>query len=82
MSVITMTQMNYVKRIGLDTYRIQNRGGKGIKGMQTREEDVVTKLFLSSNHSYLLYFTDMGRFIEQRHTTYQRQAELLRVLLL
>ena len=58
MSVITMTQMNYVKRIGLDTYRIQNRGGKG---MQTREEDVVTKLFLSSNHSYLLYFTDMGR---------------------
>ena len=61
MSVITMTQMNYVKRIGLDTYRIQNRGGKGIKGMQTREEDVVTKLFLSSNHSYLLYFTDMGR---------------------
>ena len=61
LSVITMTQMNYVKRIGLDTYRIQNRGGKGIKGMQTREEDVVTKLFLSSNHSYLLYFTDMGR---------------------
>ena len=38
MSVITMTQMNYVKRIGLDTYRIQNRGGKGIKGMQTRED--------------------------------------------
>lgn len=60
-SVITMTQLNYVKRIGLDSYRIQNRGGKGIKGMQTRDEDVVTKLFLSSNHSYLLYFTDKGR---------------------
>ena len=61
MSVITMTSMNYIKRIPLDTYKSQNRGGKGIIGMQTRNEDSVTSLFLSSNHTVLLYFTNTGR---------------------
>lgn len=61
MSVITMTHLNYIKRIPLDTYKSQNRGGKGIVGLQTREEDVVKNLFLSSNHSYLLFFTSMGK---------------------
>jgi len=61
MSVITMTQMDYVKRIPLSTYKIQNRGGKGIIGMQTREEDFVKSLFLSSNHSYILFFTNKGK---------------------
>lgn len=61
MSVITMTQMNYIKRIPLDTYKIQNRGGKGIIGMQTRDEDFVKRLFLSSNHSYILFFTNKGK---------------------
>lgn len=61
MSVITMTQMNYVKRIPLDTYKSQNRGGRGIIGMQTRDEDSVKKIFLSSNHSYILYFTNKGK---------------------
>jgi DNA gyrase subunit A len=61
MSVITMTSMNYIKRIPLDTYKSQNRGGKGIIGMQTRDEDCVKSLFLSSNHSHILYFTDTGR---------------------
>ena len=61
MSVITMTSMNYIKRIPLDTYKSQNRGGKGIIGMQTRDEDSVTSLFLSSNHTSLLYFTNTGR---------------------
>ena len=61
MSVITMTSMNYIKRLPLDTYKSQNRGGKGIIGMQTREEDYVKDLFLSSNHSNMLYFTDMGK---------------------
>ncbi len=61
MSVITMTHLNYIKRIPLSTYKSQNRGGKGIIGMQTRDEDAVKDLFLSSNHSYLLFFTNMGK---------------------
>lgn len=61
MSVITMTSMNYIKRIPLDTYKSQNRGGKGIIGMQTRDEDCVTNIFLSSNHNHILYFTNTGR---------------------
>lgn len=61
MSVITMTSMNYIKRIPLDTYKSQNRGGKGIIGMQTRDEDCVTSIFLSSNHNHILYFTNTGR---------------------
>ena len=58
MSVITMTHLNYVKRIPLDTYRAQHRGGKGIIGLQMREEDYVRQLFVSSNHSYILFFTN------------------------
>jgi DNA gyrase subunit A len=61
MSVITMTNLNYVKRIPLDTYKSQNRGGKGIKGMETREEDFVKSLFISSNHTSILYFTNKGK---------------------
>ncbi len=61
MSVITMTHLNYIKRIPLSTYKSQHRGGKGIIGMQTRDEDAVKNLFLSSNHSYLLFFTNMGK---------------------
>ncbi len=61
MSVITMSHLNYIKRISLDSYRSQNRGGKGIIGMQTRDEDFVQRLFLSSNHSYILFFTSKGK---------------------
>ncbi len=61
MSVITMSHLNYIKRISLDNYKSQNRGGKGIIGMQTRDEDFVQKLFLSSNHSYILFFTSKGK---------------------
>lgn len=61
MSVITMTRLNYVKRIPLDTYKSQNRGGRGIMGMTTRDEDCVQNIFLSSNHNVLLYFTNKGK---------------------
>lgn len=61
MSVITLTHFNYIKRIPLSTYKSQNRGGKGIMGMQTREEDFVKNLFLSSNHSHILFFTNKGK---------------------
>ena len=61
MSVVTMTRLNYIKRIPLDTYKSQNRGGRGIIGMTTRDEDSVQRIFLSSNHSHLLYFTNKGK---------------------
>ncbi|NLL70973.1 MAG: DNA gyrase subunit A [Epulopiscium sp.] len=60
-SVITMTHLGYVKRIPLNTYRSQNRGGRGIKGMQTREEDFVENLFITSTHNYILFFTNKGK---------------------
>lgn len=61
MSVITMTRFNYIKRIPLDTYKSQNRGGRGVMGMATRDEDCVQRIILSSNHSNLLYFTNKGK---------------------
>ena len=60
-SVIAMTNLNYIKRTPLDTYKSQNRGGRGIMGMQTREEDAVTRLFVCSTHDYLMFFTNFGR---------------------
>lgn len=66
MSVITMTHLNYVKRIPLDTYRAQHRGGKGIIGLQMREEDYVRQLFVSSNHSYILFFTNKGKVYRKK----------------
>ena len=59
--VITMTHTGYVKRTPLGTYRNQGRGGKGRIGMRTREEDVVTNLYVASTHSYMLVFTDRGK---------------------
>lgn len=60
-SVITLTHMNYVKRTPLDTYKSQNRGGKGIIGMQTRDEDFIKDLFVSSTHDTMLFFTNIGK---------------------
>ena len=61
MCVITMTHLGYIKRLPLNTYKSQNRGGKGIMGMQTREEDVVKNMFITNTHSFLLYFTNKGK---------------------
>lgn len=61
MSVVTMTYLNYAKRCPLTTYKSQNRGGKGIMGMQTREDDIVRGMFLASNHTTILFFTNAGR---------------------
>lgn len=65
-SVITLSHMNYVKRIALDTYRSQGRGGRGVVGMQTREEDFVKDLFVASAHDYILFFTSKGRVFSKR----------------
>lgn len=61
MSVITMTYMDYIKRLPLSTYKSQNRGGRGIMGMQTRDEDIVKDLFVTNTHANLLYFTNKGK---------------------
>ncbi|MCL2674004.1 MAG: DNA gyrase subunit A [Defluviitaleaceae bacterium] len=66
MSVITFSYMDYVKRIPLSTYRAQNRGGKGVMGMQIREEDFVKDLVVASTHDYILYFTNMGRVFQTK----------------
>ena len=59
--VITMTKLGYIKRMTTDTFKSQNRGGKGIKGMQTIKEDYVEELFMTSTHNYIMFFTNTGR---------------------
>src|SRR6185436_19490445 len=59
--VITVTHTGYLKRTPSSVYRNQGRGGKGRIGMKTRDEDVVTKVFVANTHSYVLVFTDRGR---------------------
>lgn len=59
--VLTLTQFGYVKRLAVDTYKIQRRGGRGVAGMSRREEDVATEMFIINSHDYVLFFTDKGR---------------------
>ncbi len=65
-SVITMTHVGYVKRLPADTYRAQRRGGKGITGLQTREEDFVENIITCSTHDHLLFFTNKGRMYRMK----------------
>ncbi|MDD2665506.1 MAG: DNA gyrase subunit A [Methanocellales archaeon] len=67
--VVTLTNGGYIKRIPVETYRSQRRGGRGIKGMETKDEDFVEDLFVASTHDYLLFFTDQGRM--HRLKTYE-----------
>ena len=59
--VVTMTHLGYIKRMTSDNFRSQNRGGKGIKGMQTIDEDYIEDLFMTNTHHYLMFFTNTGR---------------------
>lgn len=59
--VLTLTRFGYVKRLAVDTYKIQRRGGRGVSGMSRREEDVATEMFIINSHDYVLFFTDKGR---------------------
>ena len=59
--VITKTQNGYIKRLPADTYNVQNRGGKGITGMTTREDDIVENMFVCSSHDYIMLFSNLGR---------------------
>ncbi|MCM1086529.1 MAG: DNA gyrase subunit A [Muribaculaceae bacterium] len=60
-TVIAMTSLGYVKRMTVDNFKAQNRGGKGIKGMQTIEEDYIEDLLMTTTHNYLMFFTNYGR---------------------
>ncbi len=60
-TVIAMTSLGYIKRMTVDNFHSQNRGGKGIKGMQTIEDDYIEDLLMTSTHNYLMFFTNMGR---------------------
>lgn len=64
--VVTITNGGYIKRIPLNTYTMQRRGGRGIIGMETKEEDFVENLFISSTHNYILFFTNRGRLYWQK----------------
>ena len=64
--VVTITDGGYIKRIPLDTYTMQRRGGRGIIGMEMKEEDFVENLFISSTHNYILFFTNLGRLYWQK----------------
>jgi len=59
--VVTITRSGYIKRTHVEAYRSQKRGGKGVMGMETKEEDIVEDLFVASTHSYLLFFTNKGK---------------------
>ena len=60
-TVITMTKLGYIKRMTVDNFRSQNRCGKGIKGMQTIEDDYIDELLMTTTHHYLMFFTNMGK---------------------
>jgi DNA gyrase subunit A len=59
--VVTITRSGYIKRTHIEAYRSQRRGGKGVTGMETKEEDIVEDLFVASTHAFLLFFTNLGK---------------------
>ena len=60
-TVITMTKLGYIKRMSVDNFKAQNRGGKGIKGMETIDDDYIEELLMTTSHNYLMFFTNFGR---------------------
>ena len=82
-SVITLTNKGYIKRLPADTYKTQNRGGTGIKGMATNEEDFVEHLINATTHDYILFFTNMGKVYRIKGyeiPLYSRQSKGLPVI--
>ena len=71
---ITLTHRGYLKRVAADTYRTQRRGGKGITGLSTREDDFVRDLIMTSSHDHLMFFTNMGKAHKLR--AYERRAPM------
>ena len=71
---VTMTHFGYIKRLSADTYRTQNRAGKGVIGLSTRDEDFVENIFVTSTHNHILFFTNMGRAYPSSATRFPRPA--------
>ena len=76
--VITLTHGGYIKRISADTYSAQRRGGKGIQAMTTKEDDFVEHVFVTSTHSDVLFFTNLGKVYKLKAMRFQMQEELLK----
>jgi DNA gyrase subunit A len=64
--VITLTRLGYIKRMSIDTFRAQNRGGRGIKGIQTLSDDVTEQMIITNTHNSLLFFTNTGRVFRMK----------------
>lgn len=60
-TVVTFTKLGYIKRMNIDNFKAQHRGGKGIKGMETIDDDYITEMLMTSSHNYLMFFTNKGR---------------------
>ena len=73
-TVITMTKVGYIKRMSTDNFKAQHRGGKGIKGMETIEDDYIVEMLMTTSHHYLMFFTNTGEYTESRHMRYLRLA--------
>jgi len=81
--VLTLTKKGYIKRVPVDTYKIQNRGGVGIKGMSTNDEDIVEHMLNVSSHDYVLFFTSKGRVYRMKGyeiPEYARQSKGLPII--
>ena len=81
--VITLTENGYIKRVTTDTYKSQNRGGRGIKGMATNEDDLVDKMLIANTHTDILFFTNTGRVYRIRGykiPEYSRQSKGLPII--
>ena len=65
-SILTLTNMGYMKRMTVDTYKAQNRGGRGIMGMSRREEDVAKTMFSCSSHDVVFLFTNTGKVFRKK----------------
>ena len=73
-TVITMTKVGYIKRMSTDNFKAQHRGGKGIKGMETIEDDYIVEMLMTTSHHYLMFFTNTGRVYRIKHMRYLRLA--------
>ena len=74
--VITMTNLGYIKRMSMDTFKSQKRGGKGIKGIQTLEEDYIRELFITTSHHYIMFLYKSGTCVQaEGDTRFRRPAE-------
>lgn len=78
-SILTLTNMGYMKRMTVDTYKAQNRGGRGIMGMSRREEDVAKTMFSCSSHDVVFIFTNKGKVFKKRRMKFLLLQERERV---